>query len=62
MSRKYGRAKRQKNKLQKLDYLSEDNVVIDFHSSPHHDSYPHSRNSNPSSVKKIKPIQAKNKA
>ncbi len=31
MSRKHGRAKKQKNKLQQLDYLSEDNVVIDFH-------------------------------
>ena len=65
MSRKYGRAKRQKNKFKKLDYLSEDNVVIDFHSSPHHNSYPpssHSRHSNLSSVKQIKPIQAKNKA
>ena len=69
MSRKHGRAKRQKNKLQQLDYLSEDNVVIDFHSSPHNDPYhpSHSRKSrshqlNVSSVKQIKPIQAKNKA
>ncbi len=63
MSRKHGRAKRQKNKLQQLDYLSEDNVVIDFHSSPHNDSYhpSHSRNSS-SSVKQIKPIQPKNKS
>lgn len=59
MSRKHGRAKRQKNKLQQLDYMSEDNVVIDFHSSPHNDSYPPSHSS---SVKQIKPIQAKNKA
>ncbi len=65
MSRKHGRAKRQKNKLQKLDYLSEDNVVIDFHSSPHNDLYPsstHSRNVSLSSKKQIQPIQAKNKA
>ncbi|MFV9614804.1 MAG: PhoH family protein [Gammaproteobacteria bacterium] len=65
MSRKHGRTKRQKNKLQQLDYLSEDNVVIDFHPSPQYDSYPsasHSRNSNLSSVKQIKPVQAKNKA
>ena len=64
MSRKHGRAKRQKNKLQNLDYLSEDNVVIDFHSSPHHDSYSplHSRKQNHSPAKQIKPIQAKNRA
>ena len=69
MSRKHGRAKRQKNKLQQLDYLSEDNVVIDFHSSGHNDAYhpAHSRKSrshqlNVSSIKQIKPIQAKNKA
>ena len=63
MSRKNGRAKRQKNKLQHMDYLSEDNVVIDFHSSPHNDSYHplHSRNSG-SSQQKIKPIQPKNKS
>ena len=63
MSRKRGRAKRQKNKLQKRDYLSEDNVVIDFRSSPHDDSYPPSlshKNSPP--AKQIKPILAKNKA
>lgn len=67
MSRKHGRSKRQKNKLQKLDYISEDNVVIDFHSSPHNDSYSPTdtyKNSSPhrSSPKKIKPIQAMNKA
>lgn len=64
MSRKNGRAKRQKNKLQQLDYLSEDNVVIDFHSSPHNDSYhpSHSRNSSSSTKNQIKPIQPKNKS
>ena len=70
MSRKHGRAKKQKNKLQQLDYMSEDDVIIDFHSSPHNDSYspshPHSQYS-PSRHSKIstaslKPIQAKNKA
>ena len=63
MSRKRGRAKRQKNKLQKRDYLSEDNVVIDFHSPSQDHSYPPSlshKHSPP--AKKIKPIQAKNKA
>jgi len=67
MSRKHGRAKRQKNKLQQLDYMSEDNVVIDFHSSQQQDSYsqsqyPHSHHSRSSSAIKLKPIQAKNKA
>lgn len=60
MSRKNGRSKRQKNKLHKLDYLSEDNVVVDFHSPPHKDPY-----SSPNSYKSstpIKPIQAKNRA
>jgi phosphate starvation-inducible PhoH-like protein len=61
MSRKHGRAKRQKNKLHKLDYLSEDNVVIDFHSSPHKEPYPPSR-TNKSTATPIKPIKAKNKA
>lgn len=52
-----------------MDYLSEDNVVIDFHSSPHNDSCPsrHSRKnlshqSNTSPAKNIKPIQAMNEA
>lgn len=42
MSRKNGRTKKIKNKLQQLDYLSEDSVVIDFRSSPHSntDLYP----------------------
>ena len=62
MSRKHGRAKRQKNKLQALDYLSEDNVVIDFHSSPHNDLYCPSRKQQTPPAKQIKPIQAKNKA
>jgi len=62
MSRKHGRAKRQKNKLQQLDYLSEDNVVIDFHSSPHNDSYHPSHSRKSPSTTKLKPIQAKNKA
>ena len=63
MSRKHGRAKRQKNKLQQLDYMSEDNVVIDFHSPSHNDSYHPSHARNPgSSHKKIKPIQAKNRS
>ncbi|RKZ63287.1 MAG: PhoH family protein [Gammaproteobacteria bacterium] len=69
MSRKHGRAKRQKNKLQQLDYMSEDNVVIDFHPSQQQDSYspsqsqyPHSHHSRSSSAIKLKPIQAKNKA
>ena len=64
MSRKHGRSKKQKNKLHKLDYLSEDSVVIDFHSSPHSDSHSTSRSyqsaSSPSAA--IKPIQAKNRA
>jgi len=70
MSRKHGRAKKQKNKLQQLDYMSEDNVIIDYHSSPHNDSYSPSRSHSqfsPSHHSKIstaslKPIQAKNKA
>jgi phosphate starvation-inducible PhoH-like protein len=74
MSRKHGRAKRQKNKLQNLDYLSEDNVVIDFHSSPHNEQYPPSRSKKSQSQKfqhqdprcypaeKCKSIQPKNKA
>ena len=40
MSRKHGRLKKQKNKLQQLDYLSEDNTIIDYNPSPHNDSYP----------------------
>ncbi len=66
MSRKHGRAKRQKNKLQQRDYMSEDNVVIDFHSTAHNDSYPPSRSHSPHSraavTVTLKPIQAKNKA
>ena len=74
MSRKHGRAKRQKNKLQNLDYLSEDNVVIDFHSSPHNEQYSPSRSKKSQSHKfqsqdprsypaeRPKPIQPKNKA
>lgn len=64
MSRKHGRAKRQKNKLHKQDYLSEDNVVIDFHPSPQNNSYSPSRSykSNSSSSTTAKPIQAKNRA
>ena len=69
MSRKHGRAKRQKNKLQQQDYMSEDNVVIDFHSSPYNDSYhpahsqqSFSHQSKSSAAIKLKPIQAKNKA
>ncbi len=63
MSRKNGRAKRQKNKLQQLDYLSEDNVVIDFHSSPHNDSYTPSLSRKPNAItKQPKPIQPKNKS
>jgi phosphate starvation-inducible PhoH-like protein len=63
--------KGKKNKLHKLDYLSEDNVVIDFHSSPHNDSYshshshtssPHSYNPAASPSPPIKPLQAKNRA
>lgn len=63
MSRKHGRAKRQKNKLQQLDYMSEDNVVIDFHSPSHNDSY-HSRHSGKPGAtnKQPKPIQAKNRS
>ena len=61
MSRKHGRSQRQKNKLHKSDYLSEDNVVIDFHSPPHKESSslypPHKTN-----ISSPKPIQAKNKA
>jgi len=63
MSRKHGRAKRQKNKLQQLDYLSEDNVVIDIHSPSHNDShhFPRTRNT-PSSSYQLKPIQPKNRS
>ncbi len=63
MSRKHGRAKRQKNKLQQLDYLSEDNVVIDFHSPSHNDQYLHSHSrKSDSSSRQPKPIQAKNRS
>ena len=74
MSRKHSRAKRQKNKLQNLDYMSEDNVVIDFHSSPHNEQYPNSRTKKSQSHKyhpqdsrsyspeKLKPIKPRNKA
>lgn len=63
MSRKHGRAKRQKNKLQQLDYLSEDNVVIDFHSPSHNDSYHSLHSGKPGSTnKQPKPIQAKNRS
>ena len=64
MSRKRGRAKRIKNKLHQRDYLSEDNVVIDFHSSSPDDQYSPSRSykSNSPSSAPLKPIQAKNKA
>lgn len=61
MSRKRGRSKRQKNRLQTLDYMSEDNVVIDFHSPPHNEPHPSSRSYNSSSTPP-KPIKAKNKA
>ena len=63
MSRKHGRTKKQKNRLQKLDYLSEDNVVIDYHSSPHNNSevYPPSR-SYKSVSSPPKPIQAQTPA
>lgn len=61
MSRKHGRAKRQKNKLQKLDYISEDNVVIDFHSPPHQDQHPPSHSYKATSSTP-KPITAKNRA
>jgi len=63
MSRKHGRTKKQKNKLQKLDYLSEDNVIIDYRSSPHSnpDLYPPSR-SYKSTSSPPKPIQAQTKA
>lgn len=61
MSRKTGRSKRQKNKLHKTDYLSEDNVVIDFRSPPHVDSQ-NSRQFQNSQALPPKPIQAKNKA
>jgi phosphate starvation-inducible protein PhoH and related proteins len=61
MSRKNGRAKRQKNRIQKHDYMSEDNVIIDFHSSPHQDQYPPSLSYKATSSPP-KPIRAKNKA
>ena len=63
MSRKNGRAKRQKTRLQQMDYLSEDNVVIDFHSSPHKDTLhsPHKRNTS-SSTKQIKSFRPKNRS
>lgn len=61
MSRKNGRSKRQKNKLQKADYLSEDNVVIDFRSPPHKDPQS-SHQFRKSQTQPPKPIQAKNRA
>ena len=63
MSRKNGRTKKIKNKLQQLDYLSEDSVVVDFRSSPHSntDLYSPSR-SYKSQSSPPKPIQAQNKA
>lgn len=60
MSRKHGRSKRQKNKLHKQDYMTEDNVIIDFHSSPHND--PYSPSQSYKSTSQIKPIKAKNRA
>lgn len=59
MSRKNGRSKRQKNKLQKADYLSAD--VIDFRTPPHKDSSL-SHQSYKSHATPIKLIQAKNKS
>ena len=61
MSRKRSRSKRQKNRLQTQDYMSDDNVVIDFHSPPHHDPHSSSRSYKTSSTPP-KPIKAKNKA
>jgi len=70
MTRKQSRAKRQKNKINNLDYLSNDRVVIDFLSSPHNEPFSrshsssasHASNSNDSLPNSIKQIQAKNKA
>lgn len=61
MSRKHGRSQRQKNKLHKSDYFSEDNVVIDFHSPPHKD-LPTPYSPYKTNASSPKPIQAKNKA
>ena len=61
MSRKHGRSQRQKNKLHKSDYFSEDNVVIDFHSPPHKD-LPASYSPYKTTASSPKPIKAKNKA
>ena len=61
MSRKRGRSKRQKNRLQNLDYMSDDNVVIDFHSPPHNDPHSSPRSYKTSSTPP-KPIKAKNRA
>ena len=67
MSRKHSRAKRQtkrqKGKRHKHDYLSDDNVVIDFHSGPHSDFYsPSPSHKALSSSSPVKPIKAKNRA
>ena len=60
MSRKNNRSKRQKNRIQHLDYLSDNDVIIDFHPSKNPDSYNSSspyQNHSP-----IKEVKAKNKA
>ena len=67
MSRKHSRAKRQtrrqKSKRHKRDYLSDDNVVIDFHASPHSDPYSPSSSYNPQAASTpVKPIKARNRA
>ena len=61
MSRKRGRSKRQKSRLQTQDYMSDDNVVIDFHSPPHNDPHSSTRSYKTSSIPP-KLIKAKNRA
>jgi len=63
MSRKNGRLKKQKSKLQRLDYLSEDDVIIDFHSSTHSNTEIYSPSRSYKSITSPpKPIQAQTRA
>ena len=57
MSRKNNRSKRQKNRMHNLDYLSDNDVIIDYHPSKHNaDSYTSSSPyQNQSPVKEVKP-------
>lgn len=71
MSRKHSRAKRQtkkqNGKRHRRDYLSDDNVVIDFHTNPHASNYgdlysPSLSYNTHSSARPVKSIKAKNRA